>query len=96
MSVQDQLEADAYAADPTLFWLWPYRDNVPINKASQKPEPFWMFIGLEEYELFPRYRRPPVEALKRKPDGQIRYRGHTADEWIAAGGLPLGFCNDGS
>ena len=43
-SAQDMLEDRAYATDPTLFWLWPDRWDVPLNKASQQHEPFWLWI----------------------------------------------------
>lgn len=45
MNAADTLDAVAYAADPTLFWLWPRRwDDTPMNRASQKYEPFWNYI----------------------------------------------------
>lgn len=43
-NVLDRLEDAAYAADHTLFWLWPLRWNVPLAKASQRHEPFWMLV----------------------------------------------------
>lgn len=41
-SVVDRLEDEAYAADPTLFWLWPQRWSVPMHRASQRFDWFWM------------------------------------------------------
>lgn len=43
-AVIDRLEDEAYERDPTLFWLWPDRWNVPLRKESQRPDFFWLYL----------------------------------------------------
>ena len=47
-SVIDRLEDEAYARDPTLFWLWPERWEVPLRRETQRPDWFWMHIPTPE------------------------------------------------